>query len=143
MTDPLTGEHAGGHDGAVTAPVVLLVAHGSRNPAAGVEHERLCVAVQALLDAEHGDAPRPQVRAAYLEITEPDIPSAIDAAAADGATTIRLLPHFLSPGNHVAVDLPRIAEESTARHPGIRIELMEHLGADPALVALLARRANG
>ncbi len=143
MTDPSTGERAGGDTASIARPVVLLVAHGSRNPAAGAEHERLCVAVQSLLDADDDAGPGPEVRPAYLEITDPDIPTAIDAAAADGATTIRLLPHFLSPGNHVAVDLPRIAEASRARHPGVRIDLMEHLGADPALVALLARRAKG
>jgi sirohydrochlorin cobaltochelatase len=137
MDDPPTGE--------TTVPVervVLVVAHGSRNPAAALEHERLCAAVQAELDADHAAGGAPRVRPAYLEITMPDIPSAIDAAVADGATSIRLLPHFLSPGNHVAVDLPRITSEAAARHPGVHLELAEHLGADPALVALLAHRAT-
>ncbi len=131
-------------DGGATptaAPVVLLVAHGSRNPAASAEHERLCTQVQRQLDAEQPDGSAPRVRAAYLEITQPDIAAAVDTAVADGATTIRLLPHFLAPGNHVAVDLPRITDEARARHPGVHIELLEHLGADPALVGLLARRA--
>ena len=139
MAHPPTGDRQ-----RCAAPtVVLLVAHGSRNPAAGVEHERLCAAVQQQLDREHVDAedPAPRVRPAYLEITEPDIATAVDAAVADGATSVRLLPHFLAPGNHVAVDLPRIADEARARHPGVRLELLEHLGADPALVGLLARRA--
>ncbi len=140
MADPPTG----GDDAIPTAAsVVLLVAHGSRNPAAGAEHERLCTQVQRQLDAEQPDGSAPRVRAAYLEITEPDIPAAVDTAVADGATTVRLLPHFLSPGNHVAVDLPRITDDARSRHPGVRIELMEHLGADPALVGLLARRAAG
>jgi sirohydrochlorin ferrochelatase len=117
---------------------VLLVAHGSRNPAAAVEHERLCAAVQAASD--DGSATAPVVRPAYLEITEPSIPAAIDAAVAEGATSVRLLPHFLSPGNHVLVDLPAIASDAAARHPHTSIELAEHLGADPGLVALLATR---
>ena len=115
--------------------VVLLVAHGSRNPRAAEAHERLCAEVRAA-------APVP-VRPAYLEISQPSIPDAIAAAVADGATVVRLLPHFLSPGNHVLVDLPEIAAAARAQHPGTTIELAEHLGADPALVALLAARVAG
>ena len=115
--------------------VVLLVAHGSRNPRAAEEHERLCAAVSEAI------APVP-VRPAYLEIASPSIPDAIEAAVAAGATQVRLLPHFLNSGNHVLVDLPAAAEAARARHPQVRIELAEHLGADPALVGLLADRAT-
>jgi len=126
--------------------VVLLVAHGSRNPDAAVAHEQLCAAVQAEVDdgGEGGDVggrtDPPRVRPAYLEIAAPSIPDAIDAAVADGATSVRLLPHFLGPGNHVQRDLPAIVAEARTRHPGVTIELAEHLGADPGLVALLATR---
>ena len=151
MTHPPTGDRPSGPRSAAATTVVLLVAHGSRNPAASVEHERLCAAVQQQLDREqlgvvqpgpgNAEVPAPRVRPAYLEITQPDIATAVDSAVADGATSVRLLPHFLAPGNHVAVDLPRIADEARSRHPGVHIELLEHLGADPALVGLLARRA--
>lgn len=119
--------------------VVLLVAHGSRNPAAAIEHARLCERVQAA--TADGTGSTTLVRPAYLELTEPSIPDAIDAAVEQGATSIRLLPHFLGPGNHVLVDLPRITAEAVARHPDTPIELAEHLGADDGLVDLLARRA--
>lgn len=119
--------------------MVLLVAHGSRNPRAAREHEQLCERVEARL-AENGDGL--SVRPAYLEISAPSIPDAISRAVAEGATTVRVLPHFLNAGNHVLVDLPAIVEESRAAHPGSRIELLDHLGADPALVGLLARAAR-
>ena len=123
--------------------VVLLVAHGSRNPAAGVEHERLCTAGQQQLDDDvTAGVDRTEVRPAYLEIAAPDIPTAIDRAVADGAGSVRVLPHFLAPGNHVSVDIPRIVDDARSRHQGVQIELLEHLGADPALVGLLARRAT-
>jgi sirohydrochlorin ferrochelatase len=130
--------------------VVLLVAHGSRNPDAAAAHEQLCDEVQAQVDAARtragdGAAARAAARAAivrpaYLEITAPSIPDAIDAAVAGGATEVRLLPHFLSPGNHVQVDLPALVAAARTRHPDTPIELAEHLGADPGLVALLATR---
>ena len=121
-----------------TTHLTLLIAHGSRNPRSALAHAQLCESVQAASSALLG-APM-IVRPAYLEITSPSISEAIDEAIAQGAGSIRLLPHFLGPGNHVLVDIPALAEEARRRHPGIHIELAEHLGADPALVELLARR---
>src|SRR5690606_24193749 len=72
--------------------VVILVAHGSRNPRAAEEHEQLCDLVERRLAANGTPAP---VRAAYLEIASPSIPEAIAAAVASGAATVQLLPHFL------------------------------------------------
>jgi sirohydrochlorin ferrochelatase len=118
--------------------VTLLVAHGSRNPLAASAHEQLCDAVAASCEVSSGT--EVVVRPAYLELTSPSIPEAIDAAVAEGATSVRVLPHFLGPGNHVSVDIPAIVDAGRSRHPGVSIELAEHLGADPALVELLAVR---
>ncbi len=115
-----------------TRHATLLVAHGSRNPAAAAAHEALCVAV--------GQRAGAAVRPAYLELSTPSIADAVDAAVADGATRVRVVPHFLGPGNHVLVDIPTIVEAARVRHPAVEIELVEHLGADPALVDLLAVR---
>jgi sirohydrochlorin ferrochelatase len=120
------------------ADVTLLVAHGSRNPAAAEAHGALCNAVAAVSSGAAGRAV--DVVPAYLEIAEPSIPDAIDAAVRSGATTVRVLPHFLGPGNHVLVDIPEIVAAARERHPDVTIELAEHLGADPALVDLLAVR---
>ena len=92
--------------------------------------------------AERG-GPATPVIPAYLELAEPSIPDAIDAAVADGARTIRLVPHFLGPGNHVAVDIPGIVDAARERHPGVDLQLAEFLGADPGLVELLASRVTG
>lgn len=124
-----------------TAPlrVVLLVAHGSRNPNAAVEHLRLCEQVQRRAALTH---PEVLVRPAYLEMDEPSIPDAIAAAVDQGASVVRLLPHFLQSGNHVRVDLPAIAQAARESHPGTTIELVGHLGSDPGLVDLLSARVT-
>lgn len=114
--------------------VVLLIAHGSRNPAGAARHHELCRAV-----AERSGA---HVRPAFLEIDEPSVGDAIDRAVADGARRVVLLPHFLHPGNHVAVDLPALAGTGRGRHPGVVVEVEEHIGADPGLVDLVARRVR-
>jgi sirohydrochlorin cobaltochelatase len=120
--------------------VVLLIAHGSRNPRAAQEHAVLCEAVQQRC-AESG-FPVP-VRPAYLELATPSIPDEIDRAVLDGATVVRLLPHFLSSGNHVMVDLPEIAAAARERHPEVTIDLAAHLGSDPGMVDLVASRVSG
>lgn len=114
--------------------VTLLVAHGSRNPAAAEAHERLVRDVAAAAGAD--------VRPAYLEMSEPSIPAAIDAAAADGAQRVQVLPCFLHPGNHVLVDIPALVDAARRRHPGVEMELLDHLGADTGLIQLLAQRVE-
>lgn len=123
---------------AAPADVTVLVAHGSRNPASADAHRQLCAAVAAACSTAAGVAV--EVVPAYLELSEPSIPDAIDTAVREGATTVRVLPHFLGPGNHVQVDIPEIVAAAIERHPELDIELAEHLGADPALVDLLAAR---
>ncbi|MEX0767942.1 MAG: CbiX/SirB N-terminal domain-containing protein [Microthrixaceae bacterium] len=129
--------------------IVLLVAHGSRNPRAAVEHAQLCEKVQAQANGALGDlqadsqavrSSQVQVRPAYLELAEPSIAQAIDTAVNEGALHIRLLPHFLNSGNHVMRDLPEAVAEAETKHPGVSIELAEHLGADAGLVTLLTTR---
>lgn len=121
--------------------VTLLVAHGSRRPDAAAVHEDLCAAVTAALAA--GGGPHAEVRPAHLAMSEPSLPAAIDAAAADGAEVIRVVPYFLLPGNHVLVDIPAHVEQARAKHPGLSIKITQHLGADPRLVAVLAELAAG
>jgi sirohydrochlorin cobaltochelatase len=114
--------------------VVLLVAHGSRNPTAADEHARLCAEVAK---RSGGD-----VRAAYLEIDAPSVLDAIGTAADHGATRIRLIPYFLHHGNHVGTDLPALVDEARRLHPGVAIGIEDHIGSDPALVDLLAGRVS-
>lgn len=115
--------------------VTVLIAHGSRSPATGEDHARLCAAV-----AERSGT---DVRPGFLELSEPSVADAVAGAAADGATEVRLLPYFLHVGNHVRRDLPALAEAARAAHPGVTVTLEDHIGADPALVDLVARRARG
>ncbi len=110
--------------------IVLVVAHGSRAADANDAHRRLV--------AELGARTARPVRAAFLELAEPSIPEAIDAAVADGAAEVAVLPYFLHPGRHLARDLPAIVADADARHPGSRVHLTESFGARPELLDVLA-----
>lgn len=114
--------------------VVVVAAHGSRADAANTAHRELVRSV----DANSAVKSTAQAVPAFLELAEPSIPDAIDAAVARGAATVLVLPYFLHPGRHLARDLTGIVAEATDRHPSTRIELLGLFGADPSLPALVA-----
>lgn len=120
----------------MTGTAWLVVAHGSRAPQVTDDHDALCAELAA---EAPGDV---VVRPAYLEINEPSIPDAIDAAVADGASRVVLVPYFLHAGNHTRRDIPALMAEAADRHPTVTFILAAHLGPDPRLVGILADRAR-
>jgi sirohydrochlorin ferrochelatase len=112
------------------AATVVLVAHGSRVDEANDAHRTLAKALAQRTAAT--------VMPAFLELTEPDVPAAIDAAVADGAIRVVVLPYFLLPGAHTSRDIPAIIEAARDRHPGVELTQVSHLGANPALLDALA-----
>lgn len=114
----------------------LVVAHGSRNPDLVAAHAEVCDAIGAKVGS------RVTVRPAYLELTEPSIPDAVDQAVAEGAGHVVLVPYFLHVGNHTLRDIPAILADASRRHPEVRLTLAEHLGFDQRLVDLAIDRAS-
>ncbi|MAE95980.1 MAG: cobalamin biosynthesis protein CbiX [Deltaproteobacteria bacterium] len=115
---------------------IVLVDHGSREPAANEQLDRL-----ARLVAER--RPDDLVRAAHMELAPPSLAEAIDACIAAGAREVDVHPFFVAPGRHVREDIPRLVAEAGARHAGARIRLSEPLGLHPSIVdAVLARLAE-
>ena len=102
------------------------MAHGTRNPA-GVR------TVSQIADALRRSAPSVEVRLAFIEIAEPDVPTALAAIPADRATV--LVPLLLTSGYHDRVDLPAAI---TAFRPGTAHAPV--LGPDPRLAVALADR---
>ena len=43
---------------------------------------------------------------------------------------------------HTNVDIPGIVDAARGRHPGTRFEQLPHLGADPAILGLLAAQLD-
>lgn len=121
----------------MTPPVLVGVAHGSRDPSAQAT-------VEALLDAVRVRRPDLEVRAAYVQNAAPDVPSVL-AEVGPGAVVVPLL---LSRGYHVAVDIARAAKAADAvvaaplgPHAGLAEALEDRLrevGAPPATPVVLA-----
>ena len=112
---------------------LLVMVHGSPRPIANEEMFRAVEIVK-----ERGVFP--VVEVGFMECNEPDIPTAIAACAAQGATEIRAVPYFLHTGKHVADDLPTLLEAARERYPHLMFLMGDYLGRSPRLTEILADR---
>jgi len=113
---------------------IVLFAHGSRDA-------RWREPVEAVARRIAERDPMAQVACAYLELVEPDLPTAATRMAADGVHSIRVVPLFLGMGRHVREDLPRLLEQLRAAHPAVAFSLQDAVGEDPRVIDLLAQIA--
>jgi sirohydrochlorin ferrochelatase len=111
---------------------LLLVAHGSRRKDSNDEVRRLADRIR-----ENSGPAFDFVICAFLEISCPQVDSAINDLAHDGVTEITVFPYFLSAGMHVAHDIPRIIEEEKAHHPTMHFDILPHLGALQGISSLV------
>jgi sirohydrochlorin cobaltochelatase len=113
---------------------VVLFAHGSRDPLWRQPIE----AVATRMRRVDPDVP---VRCAYLELTEPDLPTVAGELAALGIASLSVVPLFLGVGRHARDDLPQLVQALRMRHPGIAFELKPSIGEDPQLIDTIAQIA--
>ena len=113
---------------------VILFAHGSRDPLWHLPMQ----AVQERIARQHPQTP---VTCAYLELSQPDLPTAVTGLMAQGATIIRVVPMFLGVGKHVRHDLPQMMAELKQQFPDVNFECTPAVGEHPDLLDLLARIA--
>ncbi len=113
---------------------VIVFAHGSRDPL-----WRAPVEAVARRIAER--APGTRVGTAYLELTEPDLPTVAREMVAAGATRLHVLPMFLGMGKHAREDLPQLMDALRHEHPAVAFEQLPTAGEDPRLIDLLATLA--
>ena len=116
-------------------PAIVLVDHGSRREEANRSLER----VTAWVREESPDRP---VHAAHMELASPGLADAIAACVAEGAREIVVVPYFLAPGSHSTRDIPQLARDAAANHPGISVRVTAPLGPDPTLARLVLIRAD-
>jgi len=130
---PVQGYPDTGSDDAPGIVAVIIVDHGSRRSTANASLEEF---VRGSADA----LPYPIVEPAHMELAEPSLSSAFDRCVAAGASTVAIAPYFLGPGSHWDRDIPALAAEAAARHPGVRWLVAAPLGPDHALAEIIARR---
>ncbi|MFO0960792.1 MAG: CbiX/SirB N-terminal domain-containing protein [Isosphaeraceae bacterium] len=112
---------------------ILLIAHGSRNPAANQE-------LVDLADRMRRAGRYRVVEACFLELAEPDIPSGGAACVSRGACRVLMAPYFLSAGVHIVRDLSSARDELAGRFPEVEFRLGPPLGPHPLLDELVSLR---
>ncbi len=116
---------------------LLLVAHGSRRTASNDEIRALTQSLAARAAGRFDG-----VRCAFLELAEPDIPTGLEQCIAEGASEVLVLPYFLSAGRHVVEDIPGAVAPVRERHPQVRIQSLDYVGASERMLDLLLAVAD-
>jgi sirohydrochlorin ferrochelatase len=112
---------------------VVLIAHGSRNASANADALHFLNQLRAAGVAHH-------LEAAFLELAEPDIATAMRRCLQIMPDVVVLLPFFLSPGVHVRRDLAEMCREFENAHAEVRFILAEPLGRHDLLTRVLMER---
>ncbi|MFE9533157.1 sirohydrochlorin chelatase [Streptomyces sp. NPDC006691] len=111
-------------------PVLLVIAHGSRDP-------RHAATVRALVRRAGALRPGLRVETAYLDFNTPSVPQALDRLALEGIRDVVALPLLLTRAFHAKADIPAALDRAPAR---LNIRLADVLGPSPLLLAALERR---
>ncbi|MGI9034180.1 MAG: sirohydrochlorin chelatase [Acidimicrobiales bacterium] len=114
-------------------PALLLVGHGSRSAAGVAEYWRLA----GILSAK---APDLEVGCGFIELSTPDLDTAIDGLVAAGATSIVAGPLILLGAGHLKNDGPASLHRGRHRHPGVDFRYARDLGIHPLVLAVAEDR---
>jgi len=110
----------------------LLFAHGSRDPAWRIPMENVARCMVKL-------DPNALVRCAYLELTEPDLPTAVAELSALGVDNFTVVPMFLGVGKHAREDMPSLIRQLRTDYPEAVFHLKPSVGEEAEVIELLAR----
>ena len=117
---------------AMTYPhAIILFAHGSRD----VLWRR---PIEAVANEMKQLSPDTQVACAYLELTEPDLPTTVAGLVQTGVNAIRIVPMFLGVGRHAREDLPLLLKDLIVQHPGVTFDLRNAIGEEPEMTRAMA-----
>ncbi|MFJ3538239.1 sirohydrochlorin chelatase [Streptomyces sp. NPDC090109] len=111
-------------------PVLLVIAHGSRDP-------RHAATVQALVRRAGALRPGLRVETAFLDFNLPSVTGVLDRLAAEGVRDVVALPLLLTRAFHAKADVPAVLRQAPA---SLRIRQAEVLGPSPLLIAAVERQ---
>ncbi len=112
---------------------IILVDHGSTFDEA---NRMLLEVVRTFREATGTGIVEP----AHMELAEPSIAQAFARCVEQGAKHVVVHPYFLSPGRHSTADIPRLAAEAAADHPGVAVTITEPLGVDSRISDVILLR---
>ncbi|MBT2409433.1 sirohydrochlorin chelatase [Streptomyces sp. ISL-12] len=114
----------------MSRPVLLVIAHGSRDP-------RHAATVHALVRRVRSLRPDVRVETGFLDFNVPSVPGVLESLATEGVRDVVALPLLLTRAFHAKADIPAVLADAP---PRLRIRQAEVLGPSPLLLAALERR---
>ncbi|MGW0941248.1 sirohydrochlorin chelatase [Streptomyces sp. NPDC002623] len=112
-------------------PVLVVIAHGSRDP-------RHAATVHALVRRVRSLRPGLRVETGFLDFNIPSVHGVLESLAAEGVVRdVVALPLLLTRAFHAKADIPAVLRDAP---PQLRIRQAEVLGPSPLLLAALERR---
>lgn len=111
-------------------PVLVVIAHGSRDP-------RHAATVHALVRRVRAQRPGLRVETGFLDFNVPSVQGVLNSLAAEGVRDVVALPLLLTRAFHAKSDIPAVLRQAPSR---LRIRQAEVLGPSPLLTAALERR---
>jgi sirohydrochlorin cobaltochelatase len=113
---------------------IVLFGHGSRDP---LWRQPMDAVARRIREID----PDARVACGLLELSAPDLGTAVDDLVTQGLRRVTVVPMFLGVGRHAREDLPVLMAELRARHPDVEYLLQPSVGEDARLTDLLARMA--
>lgn len=117
----------------MTAPALVALAHGSRDP-------RSAQTITSLVDEVRRMRPDLRIEPAFLDLSKPSFTTVADRLVKAGYDEIVVVPLLLTEAFHAKVDVPRAVARATERHPGLRIRATHVLGLEAVFLEVLDRR---
>ncbi len=117
----------------MTAPALVALAHGSRDP-------RSAETIKALVGEVRTMRPDLRIEPAFLELSRPSFATVVDRLVRAGYDEIVVVPLLLTEAHHAKVDVPDAIAQATARHEGLRIRATRVLGLESVFLEVLDRR---
>jgi sirohydrochlorin ferrochelatase len=117
----------------MTAPALVALAHGSRDP-------RSAATIKALVDEVRALRPDLRIEPAFLELSKPSFETTVAKLVRAGYDEVVVVPLLLTEAYHAKVDVPEAIAAATARHEGLRIRATKVLGLESVFLEVLDRR---
>jgi sirohydrochlorin ferrochelatase len=117
----------------MTAPALVALAHGSRNP-------RSVQTVNALVAEVRAMRTDLRIEPAFHELSKPSFGTVVDRLVKAGYDEIVVVPLLLTAAYHARVDVPSAITEATDRHPHLNISASNILGLETVFLEVLDRR---
>ncbi len=117
----------------MTAPALVALAHGSRDPRSAATIQALCGEVRSM-------RPDLRIEAAFLEHSRPSFSTVVDKLVRAGYDEIVVVPLLLAEAYHAKVDVPAAIAAAEAKHENLKVRASNILGLETVFLEVLDRR---